>query len=221
MSEGALAMQGREDVSRAEADSQQAHGAARTTERLPPSGADWSIDADPVNPGWRASRGNTARQRIAARRGPRLPKRASEVVPWLQHGGWRWLALVAGALLLLLVALSLLNRGGEAFVADEPTTDLEGAGDTLTVQPTVTGLPALPTAPPPPPAFTVANTDGQGLFLRPEPNSNNTPIKLLADGTRLDALGEEVQGADYVWVKVRDPEGSEGWVALDFVTPAN
>jgi hypothetical protein len=210
-------MQSRGDVSGDEADSEPTRGAQRPTDRLPPAGSDWSIDADPVNPGWRSGRAQSARQRVAARRTPNFSAGGAAFAPLLRGANWRWLALAAGLLLFAAVALTLWGLGSTPSVADEPA-DLPGSvAATLPAQATVTAAAAPPTAPPAPQFLSVANTAGQGLFLRPEPNTAGEPLKLLAEGTQLEALGEEVQGADYVWLKVRDPEGAEGWVARDFV----
>jgi hypothetical protein len=84
-----------------------------------------------------------------------------------------------------------------------------------------TSTPPPPTAPPTrePDALVVANTGPLGLSLRPSPGS---PARLgaLADGTRLAPTGEAQQAAGRTWVKVRDPEGREGWVAAEFTGPA-
>jgi len=77
-----------------------------------------------------------------------------------------------------------------------------------------------PTPVPTPRVFVVVNTGGQGLFLRPQPNRNNDPLATLPDGTRLVQIGDDVPGGDYVWRPVRTPDGLEGYVAVDFLAPA-
>jgi SH3-like domain-containing protein len=69
-------------------------------------------------------------------------------------------------------------------------------------------------------AYVVSGTDVQGLILRSGPGTENQALKTLPEGTRIEFLGEEQQGGDYVWLRVRDPEGTEGWVARDFTQPA-
>lgn len=209
-------MQGREEPPQSERDFRQARNAARGTEPLP-TDADWGEPPDPVSPAWRSERTRmTGRRRSAA---SRLPSNRGDLMVWLQRGGWRWLALAAGLIVLLVVVFAL--RGGEQTTAFDQATQEAVPEEALTL-PTVTLAPVEPTSVPSPAAqaFVVVGTAEQGLFLRPEPNTNNAPLKTLPEGTRVEALGEESQGSDYVWVRVRDAEGAEGWVARDFLSPA-
>jgi hypothetical protein len=65
----------------------------------------------------------------------------------------------------------------------------------------------------------VQGTGALGLFLRPEPNRNSTPIKTLPEGTIVTVVGEDSVQPDRVWKRVRDPEGAEGWAAADYLAP--
>jgi hypothetical protein len=90
---------------------------------------------------------------------------------------------------------------------------------TLDPPPTTTPAPTpVPPTSEPPPLF-VINTGADGLSLRPSPGSSDR-VAVLLDGTRLTPTGEEVQSAGRTWVRVRDPEGREGWVAAQFTGPA-
>jgi hypothetical protein len=101
------------------------------------------------------------------------------------------------------------------------TTSLEPGIITPTQSTDETNTSALSPSPTPAPRFfVVVNTGGQGLFLRPEPNRNNQPITTLPDGTRLEQIGEDVPGPDFVWRPVRTPDGLEGYVAVDFLAPS-
>jgi hypothetical protein len=77
-----------------------------------------------------------------------------------------------------------------------------------------------PTAPAQALFFIVTGTSGEGLFLRPQPSSQGDPLTTLPDGTRLEQIGDDVPGGDYVWRHVRAPDGQEGYVAVDFLTAA-
>jgi hypothetical protein len=194
-------------------------GGGRRTERLTPGGDEWS-QREPVNPGWRNER---ASGRRSARRGA-LPSSPQEFQLWLQAGGWRYLAGIAALLVVLLIAMLALARndqreaglpgvGQEQPAVSEPV--LGGAsGEAL---PTVTAAPPTPAQPR---FFVVANTAGQGLFLRPQPSTEGNPIATLPDGTRVEQVGDDVPGGDRVWRRVRAPDGQEGYVAVDFLTPA-
>jgi hypothetical protein len=80
--------------------------------------------------------------------------------------------------------------------------------------PTATATPVGPAA------FRVGNTGGDGAFIRRAPGLGaDARLRAWADGTRLVALGERVTAEGHTWEKVRDPEGTVGYVASDFLTP--
>jgi hypothetical protein len=193
----------------------------RRTERLSPTGDDWS-QREPVNPGWRNER---ATGRKAAKGGV-FPRSPQEFQLWLQGGGWRYVAGIAALLVLLLIAVLAFSRneqrqaglpqvGEEQPAVSEPVLGVGSAPEDG--QPTVTLPP--PTAVQPS-FFVVTGTSGQGLFLRPQPSVEGDPLTTLPDGTRLEQIGEDVTGPDRVWRQVRAPDGQEGYVAVDFLTPA-
>jgi hypothetical protein len=149
------------------------------------------------------------------------------------------IALVAMVIVLALVFLLMQTRadrpnpfrttspgtgqvaaGGDA----EPGVPAATGGDTeleeIFEQPTVTPQP--PTEAPASTAefFVVNGTGTNGLFLRPGPSTDGAPIKTLPEGTRVERIGEDEFGANFVWRPVRGPDGAEGWVAVDFLQPA-
>ncbi len=67
--------------------------------------------------------------------------------------------------------------------------------------------------------YVVANTGGEGLFLRQAPKTG-TRLSAWAEKTRLEEIGpaQQVGGAD--WLHVRAPDGSEGYVPAQFTAPA-
>lgn len=194
----------------------------RRTERLNP-GEDWS-QAQPVNPDWRSDRTTGARTARRGRGG--LPTSPQEFQLWLQAGGWRYIAGIAALLIVLLIALLAYGRNdqrenGLAFEDQKAPTSFAGVGAESALTPIISATATLaPTAPPTPQYFTVNGTGSQGLFLRPDPSTNGAPIMTLPEGTRVEQIGEDTPGGDYVWRKVREPGGQEGWVAVDFLNPA-
>lgn len=68
-------------------------------------------------------------------------------------------------------------------------------------------------------AFSVTGTGTEGLFLRQDANSSGQILGTLPEGTRIESLGETVNDGTRNWLKVRTPLG-EGWVAQDFLAPA-
>ena len=65
-------------------------------------------------------------------------------------------------------------------------------------------------------AYRVANTGGEGVFLRRTPTLAD---RLVAwpDGTRLQSLGEAATGDGVEWQKVRDPRGNVGYVPTRYL----
>lgn len=194
----------------------------RATERLSPDGDEWS-QAQPVNPGWRSERAGSRR---SPRRGA-LPSSPQEFQLWLQAGGWKYVAGIALLLLVLLIALLAFARNDQREAGlglDQPaptSASLPGLGGDsgagADVLPSVTPLPPTPATPQ---RFVVTGTGVEGLFLRPSPSRNNTPIATLPEGTVVEQIGEDVPADDYVWRQVRAPDGQQGYVAVDFLAPA-
>lgn len=154
----------------------------------------------------------------------------------------RKLLMVGGAFVIFLLILALISFWGRDRV---PATD--GLGDALPSTaaisdpstnldaPAASADPAFGTAPLPvqtipgsdpaqqPAAatgqfFAVTGTGAEGLFLRPEPNTNGAPLTTLPEGTRVEATGETNNDGTREWRKVRSDLG-EGWVAADFLQP--
>lgn len=167
-----------------------------------------------------------------------------------QLGAWaaepdntRKLLMFGGAFvgfLLILAAISFYNRGsvpstdgtGGALPStagiSEPNVNVDApaasdaAGFGTVPQPVATipgSDPAQQPAAAAAPAFVVTGTGTEGLFLRPEPSVNGAPLTTLPEGTRVEATGETNNDGTREWRKVRSTLG-EGWVAADFLQPA-
>jgi len=200
-------------------------GDTEPTDRL---GASRPPAADPLNPDWRGSR--VTRKN---RRSQRLPSSRQEFVLWLQFGGWRAL-LAAIVLVVLLIGLIYITRTprNAASPFDRPTQPASvagaGAGSSLPVIASPTPGPPRPTQLPTASApnatggakFRVFNTGELGLLLRPDHNTTQPPVKTLPDGSLVTIIGPDFSGPDRVWKHVKDAEGAEGWVAADFLQPA-
>jgi hypothetical protein len=212
-------------------------------ERVVSSGEAGERTTTPLRPDWRAGRttGGGRRSATATLSSPQ------EFQLWLQRGGWMVIALAALVVVLALVFLLMQTRAespnpfsstsspgtGQVSAGGSDASGAAGGdseapatsgGNTelqeIFEQPTVTPLPATE-----PPAasgefFVVSGTGTNGLFLRPGPSTDGGPIKTLPEGTRVEKIGEDEFGANFVWRPVRDPEGAEGWVAVDFLQPA-
>ena len=160
--------------------------------------------------------------------------------------GNRWLlpALAAGlgvlAVLLLAGIISLLRGGGGATptataggtgsiaqgapgaspatsgTRDAATTVASAlAGPTPTPSPTAPA-PATPTAAGR--AFIVSGTGGDGVRVRGAPGGD--PIGTAPEGARLEQIGPDRDVDGVTWRNVRLPDGTSGWVAAQYTTPA-
>ncbi|MFV9506706.1 MAG: SH3 domain-containing protein [Oscillochloridaceae bacterium umkhey_bin13] len=192
----------------------------RRTERLSPDGDEWR-EHEPVNPDWRKERTGSSR---APRRGA-LPSTPQEFQLWLQSGGWRYMAGIGVLLVVLLIAMLAFSRNDqrEAGVLGAPTASSVNQVDPALGTLPADGLPTVTAEPPtpaPPARFVVSGTGGQGLFLRPQPSTQGSPLTTLPDGTVVEQVGEDVTGSDRLWREVRAPDGQQGYVAADFLTPA-
>jgi len=71
----------------------------------------------------------------------------------------------------------------------------------------------------PPPRLVITGSGGAGLSLRKTPGTGER-LKVLKDGAELTVLGAAQQATGHSWVPVKDQDGTEGWVAAQFTTPA-
>jgi SH3-like domain-containing protein len=66
----------------------------------------------------------------------------------------------------------------------------------------------------------VVGAERDEVNLRAEPGTRGSRLKGLTGGTELELLGHEVETNGRTWRDVRDPtDGSEGWVAAEFLAP--
>jgi hypothetical protein len=59
----------------------------------------------------------------------------------------------------------------------------------------------------------VEGTGGAGLNLRAEPTTSARRVTSVKEGTELTVLEGPEKTEDYVWWKLRTPDGKEGWGA--------
>jgi hypothetical protein len=67
--------------------------------------------------------------------------------------------------------------------------------------------------------FKVGNTDGDPVRVRSMPSRSSPAIASVTEGTRVQGLGTSQRGEDLVWQRIRISNGTEGWIATDFLTP--
>ncbi|MBI4320348.1 MAG: hypothetical protein HY675_17805 [Chloroflexi bacterium] len=71
-------------------------------------------------------------------------------------------------------------------------------------------------APPRPTVVRVANTDGDGVYLRRTPRLGDR-IVAWPDNTQLEVVGDDVEAEGLVWRNVKDPRGNVGFVPDKYV----
>jgi hypothetical protein len=66
--------------------------------------------------------------------------------------------------------------------------------------------------------FEVANTGGEGVFIRFTPRASDT-VTAWPDTTKMQVVGADVEADGRRWKNVRDPDGLVGWVPAEYVRP--
>jgi hypothetical protein len=158
-----------------------------------------------------------------------------EPLPWL------WIGLgvivtVTGLFLAFLLANTLLIPEPLATGQPEPTVirltappspipSPTGVRDTPTSIPTLTSVPTLDLANPPAEITVgyyavVVGTGGNGVTVRGGPSTSDTRLLTAAEGRLMMVIDGPVTGGDFIWWRVRLDDGTEGWVAGDFLAPS-
>lgn len=167
----------------------------------------------------------------------RLRRDTQEPIPW------RWLGLgvvvtIVSIALALLLARSFLDRSPLAASPPEPTIIVLTAPPTAAVSPTplaVTPTPIPTFTPIPTPDTAVApdevtvnyyavvsGTGDAGVTVRGGPSTSNVAITVANEGELLFVIGgpEADELNNRLWWEIQREDGTEGWVAGDFLVPA-
>ncbi len=62
----------------------------------------------------------------------------------------------------------------------------------------------------------VGNTDGTGVFLRRTPQMNDT-VRAWVDNSPMVVVGPTVTGDGHSWQHVRAPDGTEGYIPVEYL----
>lgn len=159
-----------------------------------------------------------------------------EPIPWKWLGMGLLFSVVACLAALLLVNLFLTRAQPTSVGATEPTVivltappsptiDVTGSAVPPTPMPTFTPIPT-PDAAVAPEEITsgfyavVANTDGLGVTVRGGPSTQNVALLVAEEGTVMLVLDGPQEGDGFNWWQVELVDGTEGWVAENFLEPA-
>lgn len=153
---------------------------------------------------------------------------------------WPWLA---GGIIITLIGFGLSVVLLRSFLLRDPlpVNSIEPTIIVLTAPPSPTWTPipdvAIPTVQPtftpvPTPDVAVApdtitpgyyavvvNTDNVGVTVRGGPSTSNAPLTVAAEGSTLLILDGPEEANEFLWWQVRLEDGTEGWVAGDFIEP--
>jgi len=153
---------------------------------------------------------------------------------------WKWLGLgilvtIVGLIGAALILSAFLFREPLPLAVEGPeiirlTAPAGGPATATAPLPTATNVPTLTPPPTPdisiaPAAITVgyyaavANTDNVGVSLRGGPSTDNIRLLLIDEGTSILVIGGPEEGSGLIWWHVRAEDGTEGWVAGDFLIP--
>lgn len=160
---------------------------------------------------------------------------SGEPIPWL------WLGMgvvvtIVGIVLAFAIANSFLSRPPLDVLPLEPTIIVLTAppSPTPTITPPVstpTPIPTLTPIPTPEAPFipeevtigyyvVVANTGLSGVTVRSGPSTDNVQLGVASEGAVMLVIGGPEQGSDRLWWQVQLEDGTEGWVAAEFVEPS-
>jgi hypothetical protein len=161
-------------------------------------------------------------------------KEERQKVPWLWFGLGVLATLIGIIIAAALVGVFLIRQ---PLAVSLPTPTIIRLTAPPGLNPTATALLSsatpLPTFTPPatpdlsiaPEAITVGyyaevtNTEDIGVSLRGGPSTDNIRLSLVPEGEFLVVIGGPEEGSGFIWWQVRQEDGTEGWVAGDFLVP--
>ena len=131
-------------------------------------------------------------------------------------------ACSAGALASLVV-VGIICLGVMLAPRPAPLLILRAARPSPTVDPAPSPVARL--MPPPvaasPRRGRIVGAGPEEVNLRAEPSARSARLKGLSDGTELELLGQAAEANGRTWQYVHDPtDGTEGWVAAEFLGPS-
>ncbi|MEX2246853.1 MAG: hypothetical protein WEC75_09205 [Dehalococcoidia bacterium] len=125
----------------------------------------------------------------------------------------RWFKRTARAGLFVSVALAAATAGLSFRTEIVDLSDQSRARAEDLAKDAQDWIDSLDSTPIPAQFYTVANTGGQGAWVRVAPGYDAAGVVVLPDGAGVAGLGEEQVVAYETWVRVRDGQGREGWIS--------
>lgn len=111
---------------------------------------------------------------------------------------------------------SSVSSAGVTFPITSTTSAVQtaGAASSSTARPTATPTPRSTTT-----KLRIANTGGDGVYLRRSANDTDLWIP-WPETTLVDYLSDDQANGERTYKKVRDPRGNVGWMPAEYLTPA-
>jgi len=125
-----------------------------------------------------------------------------------------WLPPIVGIAVALLVAFAAFNMVGRLLSPSSIPAPTSAAAPTSSGT-RATEAPAAPVAEPQT-SVRIANTDGQGAFLRRTPNLDDRMPRAWIEGTTLTVIGPDTTANGTTWKHVEAPDGSQGWIPTQY-----
>ena len=127
--------------------------------------------------------------------GGNAPRRRRRALSRRPHTSWPTIAVAAIAV--AVAVLAVVNVGGNVLAPSPRTT---------------------PVAPAEVEYLVIANTGGEGAYLRTTPNLDDR-LRPWSDGVRLRVIGPDTSASGIQWKQVEDPEGNRGWIPAEYTRP--
>lgn len=65
----------------------------------------------------------------------------------------------------------------------------------------------------------VANTGGLGVYVRRSPDTGDNKLRAWREDTPMEVLEQGIRSGGRQWTKVRSPDGTEGYVPGEYLSP--
>ena len=137
---------------------------------------------------------------------PRPPRRGDNWAPGVFSPA---IFLVALLVIAFLVAAAVFSQRGR--VTPTPAAGVATTGAATSTS----GSGATATPATTPRRFVVANTGGEGVYLRRTPRLADRDTA-YAEGTQLIATGDDVHGEGQRWHHIRTPDGKSGYIPAQY-----
>ncbi len=137
---------------------------------------------------------------------------------------WReWLILIG----VIIVSLFICANAGRSLLGSFRAASPSPTPTVTRIRPTVTLLPTSTPAPTPTPTPNIPSAIAKGVWVavvqgvnfRKDASTGAQIIRTLGDGEVLQVIDGPVSANDFTWWKLRDPNGTEGWAAQDYLQP--